>query len=296
MAELSDTYDQQVAEPQRQRAKVGVREHPPWQASLELRFSERQGKTVLSRRRHHGPLCLQKPFYPEGDRVCHVYPLHPPSGLAGGDELALTIEVGQRSHALLTTPASGRCYRSLGRLCRIEQSLRVRSDSCLEWLPQETLLFGGSAVVMGTSIDLHQTARFVGWEIFALGRPLSGDLYEEGSLDQRFELSIDSRLVLSERLRFTAGGSVLRRPWGLRGMGVCGVLVAYPADRALLEGVRSALEGATTVGVTLVDRLLVVRALGTGVEPLRGALVSALAVIRPSVVHQEFRVPRIWRT
>ena len=55
-----------------------------WQARLDLEFALSQQKTVISKRRHSGPLTIQRPFYPEGD-VCHLYLLHPPGGVVAGD-------------------------------------------------------------------------------------------------------------------------------------------------------------------------------------------------------------------
>ena len=57
-----------------------------WKAKLELGFKGREDKTYVSHRKHLGPLVIQKPFYPEGE-VCHVYLIHPPGGIVGGDEL-----------------------------------------------------------------------------------------------------------------------------------------------------------------------------------------------------------------
>ncbi|MDE2089358.1 MAG: hypothetical protein KGJ12_05005, partial [Gammaproteobacteria bacterium] len=50
---------------------------PGWNAELSLAFARNNGRTVLSRRRHQGPLQVQRPFYPEPGGVCHVYLLHP---------------------------------------------------------------------------------------------------------------------------------------------------------------------------------------------------------------------------
>ena len=60
--------------------------HEGWQATLSLGFARVGVRTVLARRRQRGPLAVQRPFHPEGD-VCHVYLLHPPGGVVGGDTL-----------------------------------------------------------------------------------------------------------------------------------------------------------------------------------------------------------------
>jgi urease accessory protein len=69
---------------------------------------------VLTERRHLGPLAVRKPRYPEGDDVCHAIVVHPPDGIAGGDELGLTVGAKAGARALLTTPGAGRRYRTAG--------------------------------------------------------------------------------------------------------------------------------------------------------------------------------------
>ena len=76
-----------------------------WQAAMDLHFNGSGARTVITRRRHVGPLRIQKPFYP-GDGACHVYLLHPPGGLVGGDVLDVTVRVGLKE----TEPPVPLCY------------------------------------------------------------------------------------------------------------------------------------------------------------------------------------------
>ena len=58
-----------------------------WRARLSLVLSADDGRTRLARRVHDGPLYVQKTFRPAGDEALHVYIVHPPGGLVGGDDL-----------------------------------------------------------------------------------------------------------------------------------------------------------------------------------------------------------------
>jgi len=84
-----------------------------WSARLDLGFERQAGRTILAAGRWQGPLCVQRPFYPEGD-VCHLYLLHPPSGVVGGDRLELDVHVREGAHVPLTTPEATKFYRSTG--------------------------------------------------------------------------------------------------------------------------------------------------------------------------------------
>ena len=95
------------------------------------------GRTILSRRSHRGPLMVQRPFTPEGPELPHVYLLHPPGGIVAGDTLAIDARLGEGCHALLTTPAAAKVYRSRPAADRSRQVQRLSAGpgSSLEWLP-----------------------------------------------------------------------------------------------------------------------------------------------------------------
>jgi urease accessory protein len=106
-----------------------------WQARLELGLAQWAGRTVLAHKRHFGPLTVQRPFYPEGG-PCHIYLLHPPGGVVGGDRLEIAVEVGEGAHALITTPGATKFYRSAGPRAHQIQHLSVAGGGVLEWFPQ----------------------------------------------------------------------------------------------------------------------------------------------------------------
>ena len=114
-----------------------------WGAKLHLNFIEKDKKTVIKQRTHHGPLHVQKLFYPEENGACHVYLLHPPGGVVGGDHFDVKIDVNLSAKVLVTTPAACKFYRSGGATAYQKQSIKVATHGALEWFPSENIFFSG---------------------------------------------------------------------------------------------------------------------------------------------------------
>ncbi len=256
---------------------------------------------MLTERRHEGPLYIQQPFFP-GDGVCHAYLLHPPGGLAGGDELTLEAHCDPGARVLLTTPAATKFYRSDGPTSVQHQHLHVAAGASLEWLPLDTILFGGSRAAIKTTVELERGSRFIGWEQLSLGRPLSGDRYASGTLEQRTRISAAGEPLLIDTLRWHAGDRLLGAEWGLAGFGVCGALHVFPADARLLAPIREMLGAVTPsynelrCAATLLGELLVVRCLAHSAERMRALLEALWALVRSTVIGCAPSAPRIWRT
>jgi urease accessory protein len=282
------------------------RHRPTWRGELSLSFAATERGTVVARRRHEGPFYIQQPFYP-GDGACHVYLLHPPGGLAAGDELDLDVDVGTGAAALLTTPAATKFYRSDGAPSVQRQKLRVAAGASLEWLPLDTILFGGSRALIETDVELSPGARFIGWEQISLGRPFSGDPYATGTLEQHMRIVSGAEPLLLESLRFAAGDPLLTAACGLQSFGVCGVLYAFPASDPLLVRAKTRLGAATPspephfstqvrCGATLLGELLVVRCLAREPEALRNLFEELWCELRAGVLGRAPSPPRVWRT
>jgi urease accessory protein len=260
----------------------------PWKARLELGFAPRDGASILAHRRFHGPLVVQKSFHPEPG-VCQAVVVHPPGGIAGGDELEIDVGVEPGAHALLTTPGAGKWYRSSGAMAA--QRLRLRSAGALEWLPRETIVFDGARAMLECEVELAGEGVYCGWEVLCLGRTGSGERFGSGSLGLATSLRRDGRLLFRERGMIEGGGAILAARAGLAGMPVVGTMLAtLDAPRELLAAVRE------RIPATQLPGLIVARYLGDSTEEAFEAFTAAWSLLRPAYAGRAAALPRIWST
>ena len=244
-----------------------------WKASLSLSFCNDNHKTVLAEKRSDGPLVVQKPLYPDGPERCHAIIVHPPGGIAGGDELTLSGKVEPEASALLTTPGAAKWYRSSGAWAK--QTLRFDVEGSLEWLPRETIVFDGALADLQTNIALDHKACYVGWEVLCLGR------FKRGKLRIDTRIMQGSRLLFIEKGEFEGGGRLMHSPAGLGGRSVFGTFFATSEAKFDVPG----------IVITRVPGLLIGRYLGDSSEEALRAFTRLWKVLRPTAVE-----PRIWST
>lgn len=270
---------------------------PSWCAELELDFRQRFARTVMVHCRHLGPLRVQKPFYPE-EGECHVYLLHPPGGIVGGDQLSININVEAEARVLITTPGAGKYYRSAGAQAKQQQRLVVGKQALLEWLPQEQIVFDGAQAKLSTQVELDEDAQFIGWDITCLGRPASKDYFLRGCYQTRFELWRGEQVLYTERGLFDGGGDIFSAPWGLRGHTVVGTLVCTSSNNDLTKKLQKALykRYALAFSVSQLDKVMVCRYLGDSAEEAKSIFTQAWQIIRPALVGRKVCRPRIWDT
>lgn len=275
---------------------------PAWQAELHLGFACTGERTVLRENRHKGPLRVQKALYPEGDAVCQAILLHPPSGIAGGDQLEISATVGAGAHAQITTPGAGKWYRSGGADAAQRIDFDVQAGATLEWLPQETILFDGARAGMETRVQLASESRYIGWDILCLGRSAAGERFDNGRFDLFYRIDREHKPLWIERGGFAGNDAMLHSPAGWADATVCGTLLcSFPElpqqATSLLEACRAIVPAdAASHGLSALPGLLVARYLGNNSEAARLWFAALWAILRPACCNRPAITPRIWNT
>jgi len=285
----------------RQLAKVGC-----WDGALSLSLEPNsKGKTVLRHKQQNGPYTLQRPLYPEGD-ICHLILLHPPGGLVEADTLKLNVNAAESTHTVITTPSAGKVYCCASEFAGQSQLFNINSGACLEWFPQETILYEASKSNLHTRIELEGNAKFIGWEVLCLGRPISEDFFETGHVKQHIEILRDGKIQFQERFDYQAdtalGQTMFRSKWGLGNRRSFGTFMVAGAGKQDLESIHGLIEESfegqsnLDIGATLIGDLLVCRALAPQSRYIKEAFTSIWAQIRFGVVGTKMYFPRIWNT
>ncbi len=277
-----------------------------WTASLELAFS-RQGpeRTALTHNIHSGPLLVQKALYPEGPGICHATILHPPSGIAGGDELTIAVNVHEAAHAVLSTPGATRWYKANGRKASQHVVLNVESTAMLDWLPLENLLFEEAQATSNMEIRLAAGSRAIGWDCYQLGSVRTQDAWQAGTLGINTSLFYEGKRMWIEAGHIDARHSLRRSLVGLATFPVMATVWSVgpaltPEQMAQLTDTLpwndSLLAGASQMPLDAAQSLVLLRVLGKHAEPVRQLMIECWQHLRPLQLGVPARPLRLWRT
>ena len=268
---------------------------PNWHAELELGYGRFGDCTRPTLRRHLGPLRVQKHLYAEGPEVCQHIIVHPPGGIAGGDQLNINVRVGPDAWAQLTSPGAAKWYRAAGPAYQAIE-LSVAAGATLEWLPQETIVFSAAQAELSTRIELEGDARLFYWDMVALGRLASGERFEQGHFQSHLDIRRDGQLLWHERQRIVGNDGLLDSPIGLDGNPVFAtLLVTGDISAELLETCRN-LPNPVRGDLTQLPGLLVARCLASEALEARGWMIDLWRLLRPVLLGREALAPRIWST
>ena len=262
-----------------------------WRARISCGFEAGPSKTFV-RRDHVGPLSMQRPFYPEG-RTAHVYLLHPPGGVVGGDRLNVDVSASDGASGLITTPGATKFYRSEGRVARVNQNLHALGD--LEWFPQENIFFNASNVIQTTDINVEEKGTLAFWEINCYGRLAGKQPFVEGRVVTRLSVRRKNCLVFHDRFSVD-GQQSLNRTTGLRGSTVSGMLLLSPLPTESKQAALSLFTDSPHFSCSCIDDMLIVRYVGDSAEQAKAGFTQVWSQQRMALSRRAPCVPRIWST
>lgn len=186
-----------------------------WQGSLNLVYGKHQGKTRVTNSLVQAPLKVQRPFYPEGDHICHSILIHTAGGIVGGDRLNQHLLVQNHAQAVITTAAAGKVYRSNGQAAKQDIHISIEQDAGLEWLPQETIIFNGAVYHQNMKVELGPGGSWLGWEINRFGRTARGEKFLQGEWRSHTEVWQQGKPLWIDRQYLQGSEETFSSPNGL---------------------------------------------------------------------------------
>lgn len=230
-----------------------------------------------------------KALFPRGDGL-QAIAINTAGGLTGGDRMEIAATAGRGSDLTLTTQAAERCYRALDGHAQVRAHLTVEEDAALAWLPQETILFDGSALKRRLAADLAETGRLLLVEPVIFGRAAMGESVRRALFHDEIFVRRAGRPLYLDRVRLEGDiAAELDRPAvaaGARAM-ACALYVAPDAE-AQIGPVRAMLPETGGASLLAPDALTVRLLAADGFE-LRRTLLPLLDRLSRNAL------PRSWR-
>lgn len=119
-------------------------------------------------------------------------------GLTGGDRLDWSVAVGADASAVVTTQTCEKIYRAASGFAAIGCRMTVGAGGRLAWLPQETIVFAGSAFRRRIEVDLADDAEALIVEATVFGRRAMGEAVTQARFADRWRIRRGGRLIHAE--------------------------------------------------------------------------------------------------
>lgn len=166
--------------------------------------------------------------------------LNSAGGIAGGDQLTLSIAVEDGARLTITTAAAEKVYRSIGPAATIDVQLKISAGGQLRWLPQEMIVFNRARIRRSIDIELAENATLVLAESVLFGRSAMGETVEIGAFFDRWRVHRGGELVYAETVRLEGLiAEKLARPAVADGGRALATVLLIPGDDSVVAAGRS---------------------------------------------------------
>jgi urease accessory protein len=172
--------------------------------ALSLRFERRGAATVLAACRSRVPLQVLAPLALEGDALV-VSMLNPTGAVLGGDRLRVDVHAAPGTRAVLTTPSATKVHRTDGAWAEQHVRLTVADGAALEWVPDHTIPFAGSAFRQTVRADVGRDAALIVVDAFSAGRVAAGERWRFSHLESALTIVDDRGWLLHDRFALAGG-------------------------------------------------------------------------------------------
>ncbi len=217
--------------------------------ALHLGFALRDGETAALGAYQAGALRVRFPRH-RPPLPLEAVILNTAGGLTGGDRLALTVDMGQGTRAVITSQACEKIYRASAGDAYIHTEIKLAPGSAFDWLPQPTILFDRANLRRETIVEMSSDSRLVLLESIVLGRTSMKEEVREGNAVEHWRVRRDGRLVYADTLRLN--GAIQRNyraPWALgRFRASAHLLCVAPDAESRLDFMRGILNDIRGVG------------------------------------------------
>ena len=179
-------------------------------------------------------------------------------GLAGGDAVHITAEVGTSAALTLTSQTAERIYRTLGPPADVHVKLSVSNNATLLWMPQESIFFEGSSLTRALDVEVAEGATFFAVEAMVFGRHEMGERVKHVSVEDRWNVNQKGKLIHAERFKLGPDWLTGKASFAAN-LTTATVLLVSPKAETLIDPVRKVLgpeDGASAWNGKLVARLL----------------------------------------
>ena len=158
----------------------------------------RDGVPYLSSQHFSPPVHLSKPYF---DEVTHSLLINlscPTAGLLAGDRMLCDIEVTDQASMVVTTPGATRSHFMRSGIARVEQKLRVRDGSFLEFNPGALILQKATNLEQVTEVEVDEDGEILFVEKILPGRIAHGESFVFQKFSNRLSIKLGKQLALLE--------------------------------------------------------------------------------------------------
>jgi urease accessory protein len=263
------------------------------QGAIRASFRAENERTFLGALHESGGWRLKHPRAAAGYEAVI---LNSGGGLASGDRVDLAFSIAAHADVTVTTQAAEKVYRGPP-AAQSNVSLDLQPAARLDYLPQETILFGGAELRRRFAVDMAADATLLMVEMIVFGRLARGETAIEGAFHDSWRIRRAGALVFADETRLEGRiGDVLDRPAVGKGARATALLLFIaPEAPASLDALRDEFAQCSDLGSDLVEAgasafngLVVARFAAPSPEPLRAVILAAMTRLRGRAP------PRVW--